>query len=129
MVTNMYRLLASLVIATAAALLLACDPAYPLFVRNGLVAPVFARVTWETGVNSEFTMLPGERVAFLHSKGEIIDVVVLQDDRPLLHLDRNALLKMQSSVPDMRKVTWNIQADGIVPLTEPELDRLLAGKE
>ena len=53
-------------VLTAALLtaLAACDPAYPLFLRNGLATPITVQTTFEEGAPSEGVLQPGERLAF-----------------------------------------------------------------
>lgn len=102
----------------------ACDPAYPFFLRNGLAAPITVQTTFEGGAPSEGIMQPGERLAFLHPKGEIERVVVLSEGQKLHDLNRQALLDMRNSVSDPRQVTWNIQSDGIKPLSRAEVEKL-----
>ena len=102
----------------------ACDPAYPLFLRNGLVSPITVQTTFENDAPTEGILQPGEQLAFLHPKGEIERVVVTAEGRQLLDLNRQMLLNMRNSTPDPRRVTWNIQADGIKPLSRAELERL-----
>lgn len=109
---------------TTVAGLAACDPAYPLFLRNGLAAPITVQTTFEGGTPSEGVLQPGQRLAFLHPQGEIERVVVLSEGRKLHDLNRQTLLDMHNSVPDPRQVTWNIQPDGIKPLNRAQLDSL-----
>ena len=102
----------------------ACDPTYPLFLRNGIATPITVQITFEEGAPSEGVLQPGERLAFLHTKGEIERVVVFSEGRKLHDLDRQSLLDMRNSVPDLRQVTWNIQTYGIKPLSRAEVERL-----
>lgn len=102
----------------------ACDPAYPLFLRNGLATPITVQTTFEEGDPSEGVLQPGERLAYLHPKGEIERVVVLAEGRKLHDLSRQALFGMRNFVSDPRQVTWNIQSDGIKPLSRAEVEKL-----
>lgn len=104
--------------------LTACDPAYPIFLRNGLSAPITMLTKFEGSTSNEGVLLPGESLAFLHPKGEIERVVVFFEGRMLHDLNRSALLDMQNSVDDPRQVTWNIQSDGIKPLSRVDLERI-----
>jgi len=104
--------------------LAACDPVYPLFVRNGLSKPVVIQIIYEGGVSNEGILQPGERLSFIHTLGGIKGVVVLSGNQVLYRLNEQALLDMYRSVPDMRQVTWNIQSDGIKALGDSELDQL-----
>ena len=104
--------------------LAACDPTYPLFLRNGLATPITVQTTFEEGTPSKGALQPGERLAFLHPKGKIERVVVFSEGRKLHELDRQALLDMRNAVPDPRQVIWNIQSDGIKPLSRAEVERL-----
>lgn len=104
--------------------LAACDPAYPLFLRNGLAAPITVQTKFEGSTPSEGILQPGERLAFLHPRGEIERVVVLSEGRKLHDLNRQALFDMRTSVSDPRQVTWNIQPDGIKPLSRAEVEKL-----
>ena len=54
----------------------ACDPAYPLFLRNGLTAPITVEAKFEGSTLSEGVLQPGESLVFLHPKGEIERVIV-----------------------------------------------------
>lgn len=104
--------------------LTACDPAYPLFLRNGLATPITVQTTFEGSAPSEGTLRPGQTLTFLHPQGEIEHVVVFAEGRKLHDLNRQALLGMLNSVPDPRQVTWNIQSDGIKSLSRAEIEEL-----
>ena len=104
--------------------LTACDPTYPLFLRNGLVAPITVRATFEEGAVSEGVLNPGERLAFLRPKGEIKNIAVFSEGRLLHEFDKKTLFEMKNSVPNPRLVTWNIQSDGIKPLSQSEVEKL-----
>ncbi|MBX6421551.1 MAG: hypothetical protein IRZ06_11190 [Nevskia sp.] len=104
--------------------LVACDPAYPLFLRNGLATPITVQTTFQGSAPSEGVLQPGQTLTFLHPQGEIEHVVVLSEGRKLHDLTRQALLDMRNSVSDPRQVTWNIQADGIKPLSRAEIEGL-----
>lgn len=113
-----------LVGVTLLMVLAACDPAYPLLLRNGLATPITVQTTFAEGTPSEGVLQPGDRLVFLHPKGEIERVVVLSEGRKVHDLNRQALLDMRNSVSDPRQVIWNIQSDGIRPLSRSELERL-----
>lgn len=104
--------------------LVACDPAYPLFLRNGLTTPITVQATFEGSAPSEGVLQPGEQLAFLHPKGEIERVVVFSEGLRLYDFDRQTLLDMRNSVPDPRQVTWNIQSGEIKALSRAEVERL-----
>jgi hypothetical protein len=105
----------------------ACDPAYPIFVRNGLAMPVTTRVIYMDGVTSEAILQPGERLALLHPRGDIETIVILSGDHELYRLNKQVLAEMRTSVPDVRSVTWNIQSNGLVPLTKSQVEGLQSG--
>ena len=117
---NMRHVLVVVVLVVLAA----CDPAYPLFLRNGLATPITVRATFEEGAPSEGVLRPGERLTFLHPKGEIKYIVILSEGQKLHELDKKALLDMRNSIPNPRLVTWNIQSDGIKPLSQLEAEKL-----
>ncbi|MFU8832403.1 MAG: hypothetical protein ACNA7J_09630 [Wenzhouxiangella sp.] len=108
----------------ALVVLTACDPTYPLFLRNGLETQVTVQTKFEEGVSSEGVLQPGERLTFLHPEGKIASVIVYSEGHILYEFDKQALLDMHNSVSDPRQVTWNIQSDGVKPLSRAEMGRL-----
>jgi hypothetical protein len=109
----------------AAILLAACDPAYPLFFRNGLTTPVLVRVTYANSTSTESILKPRERLTFLHTNDRDIERIALwSGERKLHELDKRALIGIRNSVPDARDVTWNIQFDAIMPLSKSQLQLL-----
>lgn len=74
--------------ATLLAGLTACDPAYPLFLRNGLATPITVQAKFEESVPSEGVLQPGERLTFLHPKGDIERVVIYTEGNKLHDLNR-----------------------------------------
>jgi hypothetical protein len=113
-----------LVAVTLLIAMVACDPAYPLFLRNGLAAPVTIQTRFEGGTQSEGVLQPGQQLTFLHPKGEVERVVVFSEGQKLHDLDRQTLLDMRNSVTNPREVTWNIRPDRIQALSRAELERL-----
>jgi hypothetical protein len=116
-----FKLIASLVVITSLA---ACDPAYPLFLRNGLPEAVEVHAKFEGEPLREALLRPGQRMAFLHPEGDIEQVIVTLNGRKLYDLNKAGLLTMLESVSDPRQVTWNIQSDGIKPLSSEALENL-----
>lgn len=109
--------------------LVACDPTYPLFLRNGLSGPITVETRFEGSAPSEGVLQPGERLTFVHPKGEIEHIMVYFEGGKLHELDRQALLNMRNAFHDPRQVTWNIQTDAITPLSRAEVARLDREKE
>lgn len=116
-----------IVFGAALVLVLAgCDPAAPLFLRNGLSTPITVRASFSGagGAPSEGTLQPGERLAFIHPQGDIERVTVLVDDKAIHDLDKAALEKMRDSVDNPRDVTWDIEPGRIKPLNRAEWEQL-----
>lgn len=101
-----------------------CDPVYPLFLRNGLTKPVTVQTQFDGDAPMEGVLQPGQRLAFLHPKGDIERVIVIYEGRTLHELHGAALLDLRNSVTDPRRVTWNIELDGIRALSRTEVERL-----
>lgn len=121
----MIRRTQSRLIAFAALLwLTACDPAAPLFLRNGMAEPVMIQATFPGEMRREVLLQPGIRMAFMHSTGNIEHLSVLSEGEVIYELDKAELERMAQSVADPRQVTWNIEANLIRPVTQTELDRL-----
>ncbi len=104
--------------------LTACDPAAPLFLRNGMAEPVMIQATFEGEMRREALLQPGIRMAFMHPTGNIEHLSVLSKGEVIHEFDKAELERMAQSVADPRQVTWNIEANQIRPLTQTELDRL-----
>ncbi len=104
------------------------DRAYPPFLRNGFDSAITVNIVYSDGVQHTDTWLPGMRVTTGREGVEIVSINVWRDGRVLHRLDEKRLQEMKNSVNDVRKVTWNIQTDGIRPITMLELQRL-DGKE
>lgn len=101
-----------------------CDPGYPLVLRNGLATPITVQTNFEGEPPAEGTFRPGEELGFLHPKGDLERVVVFSGGQRLHDLNKQALLDMRNSVPDPWRVIWNIQVDGIKPLSRSEVEQL-----
>lgn len=101
--------------------LAACDPTYPLFLRNGIATPITVQTTFEGGTPNEGVLQSGQELTFLHPKGEIERVVVFSAGRKLHDLDKQTLFAMRNSVPDPRQVIWSIEPEGIKALSRAEV--------
>ena len=119
----------AVLVALVLAVSSACDPVYPLFLRNGLDAPITVQATFKGDAPTEAVLQTGERLAFVHHKREIERIAVIVEGRTLYELDGQAILKMLKSVPDPRRVTWSIQPDGIEPLSQSEIKQLYSPGE
>lgn len=101
----------------------ACDPIYPIVLRNGLSTPITIGTVFNEGELSEGVLRPGEQLVYMHPKGEITNIRVSSQGRELYALDKKMLLDMRDSVADLSRVIWNIQSDGIIPLKQAELEK------
>jgi hypothetical protein len=110
-----------LVLWSALALIAGCDPVYPFFVRNGLSMSVTARINMN-GTDWEHSLRPGERLPLIvEGPSDTIErITLLSDGRVLYDFDKRALDELQKSVADPRKVTWEIQPNGLVPVKRPD---------
>ena len=107
---NVVRVVA---LSSVLALTSACDPAYPFFVRNGLSMSVTARIN-VNGAESEVSLAPGKRLDLIKAPSDTVErIMLLSDGRVLYDLDKEKLEELQRSVEDPRKVTWEIQPDGL----------------
>jgi hypothetical protein len=101
-----------------------CDPAYPPYLRNGLPAAILMKITYTDGAQSEGTLQPTQRLVFARPKGDIKNITVIFDDRVLYNLSRKDLDDLLAKAPaDLRSITWNIQTDGIKPLSQREIQK------
>ena len=105
-----------LALSSALALISACDPAYPLIVRNDLSVPVTARINI-SGSEGERRLQPGETLQIVKAPSDIVErITLLSEGRVLYDLDKQKLEELQKSVADPRNVTWEIQPSGLMPV-------------
>jgi len=101
-----------------------CVDSSPPYLRNGFDSAITVNIVYSDGVEHTDTWQPGMRVATGREGVRIVSINVWRDGYALHRLDEKRLLEMKNSVNDVRKVTWNIQTDGIKPITMSDLQRL-----
>lgn len=97
-------------------LLYGCDPAYPVYIKNGFDEPVLLDIYFSSEVKNknlqEITIQPGQRIAILHIMGDIERVAVLLNGQELYYVDKNYFYLNQKSLR-IQKGTWVIEKNGI----------------
>lgn len=101
-----------------------CDPAYSVFVRNGMPTPIEISANFEGEPTRQATLGPGQRMAFFHVKGDLQNLVVVAQQRPLYALDKAGILELMARVDDPNSVVWIVSESGIRPLSPVEDSRL-----
>jgi hypothetical protein len=100
----------------------ACDPARPFLLRNGLSTPIGTHVKFEGGPPLEVTLRPGQVLRFVRIKGDVELVEVKSTDGRVYVLDSEKLEGMKTSIGNLRSMIWNVQNDGITPLSRSDLN-------
>jgi hypothetical protein len=100
----------------------ACDPTHPFLLRNGLSIPISTHVKFEGGSPLEATLQPGQVLRFVRIKGDVEQVEVQSSDGRSYVLDSEKLERMRTSIGNPRSMFWNIQNDGIIPLSRSKLN-------
>lgn len=121
----MSRFFAKGVLGTSLLIMLTgCDPAYSVFVRNGMPMPIEISANFEGEPTRKATLGPGQRMAFFHVKGDLQNLVVATQERPLYKLNKAGVLELMARVDDPDAVVWVVSEDGIRPLSPAEDSRL-----
>ena len=93
-----------------------CDPITPPFMRNGLSGPIEVKTAYSNGVITDDVWQSGMEVACGRKDATIAAMTIKAQGAVIHQLRALDIRRMERSVPDMRKVVWEIRKTEIVPL-------------
>ena len=103
----------------AALLLGGCDPISPPFMQNATTVPLDVTISYTNSAVTRDTWRPHMQVACGRRDAEITELVVRSGGRVIHRLAGAEIRRMMQSVPDPRKVVWQIQCHAISPVAVP----------
>lgn|SRR5690606_37595849 len=118
---NLVRILVTAAIALC---LTACDPALEVRIRNGLSRPVRILFVFEGDKSMSGDALPGTTIVIFHPPSDFVSATVYSGGVEVNKLDRASLIALKPPNINLKEVTWNIEHDGIRPMTPLEVKQL-----
>ncbi|MGH8523750.1 MAG: hypothetical protein ACREXY_05880, partial [Gammaproteobacteria bacterium] len=113
-------------VVTLASLSSACDPALPLYLRNGCTEDITIQTLFTSGAIEQGDLEPGQRLAYMHIPPDVeIEKVSVFLSGSMIHsLSKTDIVSLMDSVSSPRQTTWNIERHEIRPLSAAQLKDL-----
>ena len=106
-----------LVVFLFALVLEGCHFVLPPFMQNAMAVPLDVMITYSDSASTHDTWQPEMQVACGRQEADITQIIVKTEGRVIHRLTGADVHRMLQSVPDPRKVIWQVQRHSIIPVT------------